>query len=96
MKGLIIMIERTELEDQLDKLSNKFRFTGIGLITISALAFLFTTHEHIWPLDAFTLTLSILATVGSTAFLCGQLAVRKLVGFGSMEPPQVSIPPSEK
>jgi len=46
-------------------------------------------------LDAFSVALYLLFAIGCTSLICGQLVIRKLVGFGSMETPPVTLPQSK-
>ena len=83
---------RPTLEAKLADLANKFRFVGMALVLIAALAFIFDPRGDDWPFDLLSFVLAIMLAIGCTLLVCGQLMVRKLVGFGSMEPPPVTIP----
>ena len=87
------MGQRPTLEAKLAELANKFRFVGLGLAFLSGITFLFSPREAAWPFDPLSDFLAATFAVGCTLLVCGQLVVRKLVGFGSMEPPPVTIPP---
>ena len=87
------MGQRPTLETKLAELANKFRFVGLGLAFLSGITFLFSPREAAWPFDPLSDFLTATFAVGCTLLVCGQLVVRKLVGFGSMEPPPVTIPP---
>jgi hypothetical protein len=89
------MLQRPTLETKLADLANRFRFAGIGLTVIAGLAFLFSPRSEGWPLDAFSVALYLLFAIGCTSLICGQLVIRKLVGFGSMETPPVTLPQSK-
>jgi hypothetical protein len=86
------MRQRPTLEAKLAELANKFRFVGLGLIVLSGIAFLFSPRATGWPFDPLSDFLGVTFAVGCTLLVCGQLVVRKLVGFGSMEQPPVKIP----
>ncbi len=86
------MGQRPTLETKLAELANRFRFLGISFMAIAAVAFLFSLQHPRWPVDPLSVVLAALFVAGSTLLLCGQLVVRKLVGFGSMEPQPVTIP----
>jgi hypothetical protein len=86
------MSQRPTLEAKLAELANRFRFVGIGLTTLAAVAFLFSPRGADWPSDPLSEVFAVIFAVGCTFLVCGQLVVRKIVGFGSMEPPPVTIP----
>lgn len=89
------MGQRPTLEAKLAELANRFRFIGICLMALGAIAFLFSPRGSGWPFDPLSDIFTVIFAVGSTLLVCGQLVVRKLVGFGSMEPPPVTIPQSK-
>ncbi|KPF93431.1 hypothetical protein IP81_04325 [Novosphingobium sp. AAP83] len=89
------MLQRPTLETKLADLANRFRFAGISLAVIAGVAFLFSPRGQGWPLDALSVALYLLFAIGCTSLVCGQLVIRKLVGFGSMETPPVTLPQSK-
>lgn len=89
------MGQRPTLEAKLAELANRFRFIGICLMALGAIAFLFSPRGAGWPFDPLSDIFAVIFAVGCTLLVCGQLVVRKLVGFGSMEPPPVTIPQSK-
>lgn len=89
------MGRRPTLEAKLAELANRFRFVGIALMALGAIAFLFSARGAGWPFDPLSDIFAVIFAVGCTLLMCGQLVVRKLVGFGSMEPPPVTIPQSK-
>ena len=86
------MSRRPTLEEKLTDLANRFRFSGISLTSLGGIAFLFSPREAGWPLAPFPFCLGLIFAIGCTLLVCGQLVVRKLVGFGSIEPPPIVAP----
>lgn len=86
------MSQRPTLEAKMAELANNFRFVGTASMFLAGIAFLFSPRFEGWPLDPFSVVLIVLFAIGSTLLICGQLMVRKIVGFGTMEPPPITIP----
>jgi len=89
------MGQRPTLEAKLAELANRYRVIGIGLTLIAGVAFIFSPRGPGWPVDAFSLVLAVVFAIGFTLFVCGHMMIRKLVGFGKMEPPPVTLPRSK-
>jgi len=83
---------RPTLEAKLADLANRFRFFGVLRIVIAILAGLFSPRAPACPIEPLAFALAVVFSIGLTSLICGQLIVRRLVGFGSMEPPPVTIP----
>lgn len=88
------MGQRPTLEAKLADLANRFRFLGIVLMFLAGVAFLFSSRAEGWPFDPLSMVLAAVFAIGATLLICGQLMVRKLVGFGTMEPPPITMPKS--
>ncbi len=86
------MRQRPTLEAIMADIANRFRFGGIASMFLAGIAFLFSAPSESWPLDWFSVVLIVLFAIGSTLLFCGQLMVRKIVGFGTMEPPPITMP----
>lgn len=86
------MGQRPTLEAKLADLANRFRFLGIVLMFLAGVAFLFSPRIEGWPFDPLSEVLAVVFAIGSTLLICGQLMVRKIVGFGTMEPPPITMP----
>lgn len=86
------MGERPTLEAKLADLANRLRFLGISLIVIALLAIFFSPRGPAWPFEPLAFTFAVILAVGCTTLVCGQMVLRRVIGFGSMEPPPVTIP----
>lgn len=83
---------RPSLETKIADLANKFCFVGIGIASIAFVGFVFNPRGGDWPLDPASVALFVLFSIGCTSLACGRLTIRKLVGFGSIEPPPITLP----
>ena len=85
------MLERPTLEAKVAEFANFLRAGGIGLIGLAFVIFLFTPHIPLFPLNAVTWSLVAVFAVGMTMFLIGRSLMRKIVGFGTMEPTPITV-----